>query len=84
MRRPRRSHTSAFKAMVATAAFKGDKTLVALAKKFEVHLNQFTQWKAHLLASGNAIVFATLRISDVSDTKSGTTVLGRLKLMASI
>src|SRR6185295_18986433 len=49
MRRPRRNHTVAFKAKVALAALKGDKTLPELAQKFDVHANQITQWKTQLL-----------------------------------
>jgi transposase-like protein len=37
MRRPRRNHTAGFKAKVAVAALKGDKTLAELAEKFDVH-----------------------------------------------
>ena len=37
MRRPRRNHTAAFKAKVALAALKGDKTLAELADKYDVH-----------------------------------------------
>ena len=33
MRRPRRNHTAAFKAKVALATLKGDKTLVELSEK---------------------------------------------------
>ena len=55
-RRPRRHHTPAFKAKVALAAIKGDRTLAHLAKQFTVHLNQITLWKAHL-ANGAADVF---------------------------
>jgi transposase-like protein len=49
MRRPRRNHTAAFKAKVALAALKGDKTLAELAEKNDVHGNQITQWKTQLL-----------------------------------
>lgn len=49
MRRPRRNHTAAFKAKVALAALKGDRTLAELAEKFDVHANQITQWKTQLL-----------------------------------
>jgi transposase len=49
MRRPRRNHTAAFKAKVALATLKGDKTLVELSEKFDVHANQIVQWKAQLL-----------------------------------
>ena len=45
-RRPRRNHTPAFKAKVALAAVKGEKTLAELAQQFDVHPNQITQWKA--------------------------------------
>ena len=47
-RRPRRNHTPAFKAKVALAAIKGDKTPTDLAQQFDVHSNQITQWKAQL------------------------------------
>src|SRR5438067_9992234 len=55
-RRPRRNHTPAFKAKVALAAIKGDRTLSQLAEQFDVHPNQVTSWKA-LLEGGTADVF---------------------------
>mgnify|MGYP006313736877 CR=1 FL=1 len=55
MRRPRRNHTAAFKAKVALAALKDDKTLAELAEKFDVHANQITQWKAQLLGAATGI-----------------------------
>ena len=36
-RRPRRNHTPAFKAKVALAAIKGDRTMAQLAEQFDVH-----------------------------------------------
>ena len=48
-RRPRRNHTPAFKAKVALAAIKGDRTLSDLAEQFDVHPNQITTWKEQLL-----------------------------------
>ena len=56
-KRPRRNHSPAFKAKVALAALKGEKTLGELAQHFDVHPNQVTQWKAQLL-DGAAEVFA--------------------------
>ena len=47
-KRPRRNHSSAFKAKVAMAALKGDKTVAELAAQFEVHANQITDWKRQL------------------------------------
>ena len=55
-RRPRRNHTPAFKAKVALAAVKGDRTLAQLAEQFDVHPNQITTWKAQL-EGGAADVF---------------------------
>ena len=55
-RRPRRNHTPAFKAKVAIAAIKGDRTIVQLGEQFDVHPNQITQWKAQL-ESGASDVF---------------------------
>ena len=55
-KRARRNHTPAFKAKVALAAVKGDKTLAELAQLFDVHPNQITQWKGQLL-EGAAGVF---------------------------
>ena len=55
-KRPRRNHSPAFRAKVALAALKGDKTLAELAQQFDVHPNQITQWKAQLL-EGAAGVF---------------------------
>ena len=49
MRRPRRNHSSAFKAKVPLAAIRGERTLAELAAYFEVHPNQITQWKSQLL-----------------------------------
>ena len=55
-RRPRRNHTPGFKAKVALAAIKGDRTMAELAEQFDVHPNQNTTWKAQL-ESGAADVF---------------------------
>src|ERR1700686_4053236 len=41
-RRPRRNHSPAFKAKVALAAVKGDRTIAQLAEHFDVHPNQIT------------------------------------------
>ena len=48
-RRPRRNHSAEFKAKVALATVRGDRTLSELASQFDVHPNQITQWKTQLL-----------------------------------
>ena len=55
-KRARRNHTPTFKAKVALAAIKGEKTLAELAQQFDVHPNQITQWRSQLL-DGAAGVF---------------------------
>ena len=45
-RRPRQNHTPAFKAKVALAAVKGDRTLTQLSEQFDVHPNQITAWNS--------------------------------------
>ena len=54
-KRSRRTHSPAFKAKVALAAVKGEKTLAELAQQFDVHPNQITTWKNHLLESAAGV-----------------------------
>ena len=50
-KRSRRTHSPAFKAKVALAAIKGEKTLAEFAQQFDVHPNQITTWKIQLARS---------------------------------
>jgi hypothetical protein len=59
-RRPRRNHTPTFKAKVALAALKGDRTLAQLAEQFDVHPNQITSWKAPITHPTQSL--CTLRV----------------------
>src|SRR4030088_2962185 len=54
-RRPRRNHSPAFKAKVALAAVKGDRTIAQLAEHFDVHPNQITAWKSQLEGSASEV-----------------------------
>lgn len=49
MTRKRRVFTASFKARVALAAERGDKTTAELAAKFGIHTSQVTSWKKQLL-----------------------------------
>jgi transposase-like protein len=55
-KKSRRTHSPAFKAKVALAAIKGEKTLGELAQQFDAHPNQIATWKGQLL-EGAAGVF---------------------------
>ena len=54
-RRKRRNHTPAFKAKVALAALKGERTLAELAEQFDVHPNQIQDWKKRLAAGAEDV-----------------------------
>lgn len=55
MRRKRRNHKAGFKAKVALAAVKGDKTLAELAEQFDLHQNQIQDWKKQLLDQASSV-----------------------------
>ena len=54
-KRPRRNHSPAFKAKVALAAIKGERTVAQLADQFDVHPNQITTWKTQLEAAASEV-----------------------------
>ena len=49
-KRTRRNHSPAFKAKVALAAIKGERTMQQLADQFDIHVSQITTWKEQLQA----------------------------------
>jgi hypothetical protein len=49
-RRPRRNQGAQFKARVALAAIRGEKTLTELTEQFDVHPHPITEWKSSCLS----------------------------------
>lgn len=82
-RRPRRNHSPAFKAKVALAAVRGEKTMAELAEQFDVHANQISTWREQLL-KGATDVFGGPEKSEVAppaiDVKSLHAKIGELTL----
>ena len=80
MKRTRRNHGATFKAQVALAAVKGDKTLAELAEQFRVHPTQITEWKQQLLARAADVFGGTTPTADTPDLKTLHAKIGQLAL----
>jgi len=83
MKNKRRNHSAQFRAKVALAAAKADKTIAELASQYEVHPNQITKWKKQLLESLPEI-FSRRRRNEQQDQQALTAQLyqqiGQLKV----
>lgn len=55
MSKKRRQYSSAFKAKVAIAAVRGDKTTAELAAQHEIHPTQINTWKRELLENASQL-----------------------------
>jgi transposase-like protein len=79
----RKQHTAAFKAQVALAAIKGDRTVNELAGQFGVHPTLIHAWKKQLIA-GAELAFANGVRIDTADVEARQAELfeqiGRLKM----
>ena len=69
MKRTRRNHGPTFKAQVAVAAIKGDKTLAELAEQFSVRPTQITEWKPQLLERVADVFGGTTPTANMPDLK---------------
>jgi len=83
MARKRSRHAAGFKAQVALAALKEDRTVNELASKFNVHPTLIHGWKKQLLAGAESIFAAGAKAA----TSDGEAVqaelyeqIGRLKM----
>lgn len=81
-RRPRRNHSPAFKAKVAVAAIKGEKTLIELAQDFDVHPNQIELWRDQLLEGATGVFGEALQAAPepTIDVKTLHAKIGELAL----
>jgi putative transposase len=83
MRGKRKQHSAAFKAQVALAALKGDRTVNELASQYGVHPTLIHTWKKQLLAGADQ-VFSNGSKAASADTEAAKTELfeqiGRLKM----
>jgi transposase-like protein len=81
-KRTRRNHSPAFKAKVALAALKGEKTLTELAQQFDVHPNRIKKWKDQLLEGAAGVFGAGLAATATPpvDVKTLHAKIGELTL----
>jgi transposase-like protein len=76
----RRNHGAAFKAKVALAALKGDKTLAKLATQFQVHQSQILDWKQRLVERADELFAREGRVEPETDIKALHAKIGQLAM----
>jgi transposase-like protein len=82
MARKRKSHAAGFKAQVALAAVKGDKTVNELASQHGIHPTLIHAWKKQLLAGAGAVFASGAKPTGPPEDKTAELFeqIGRLKV----
>jgi len=79
----RKTHTAAFKAQVALAAFKGEKTVAELASQHAVHPTLIHAWKKQLLGGAEGLFGSPPPVEDKAAQALQSELyeqIGRLKM----
>jgi transposase-like protein len=70
MARKRKSHSAQFKAQVALAALRGDKTVNEIASQFEVHPTLVNEWKKRLSQQAESVFASPGKPVSTSDAEA--------------
>jgi transposase-like protein len=80
----RKQYTAAFKAQVALAALKGDKTINELAGQFGVHPTLIQDWKKQLLSTAEQVFANGVKADNTTQAEAQKAErfeqIGRLKM----
>ena len=84
MNKSPRVHTPAFKAQVALAALKGDRTLSEIAAQHQVHVKLVQAWKKQMLEQASTVFAGSVQPVSLKESEAKQAELfeqiGRLKM----